>query len=886
MNTIDWLSSLDSFGFQVFRTLISVLWQSTILLGGIGLSTYFFKVKRDTSGYFLWAAAIIIIPAIPLLTQGLSLFGSPSAVISIMPAYSDPHTRIITSQLKQRSELKMRLPVESGSASVTTVNMNDRFIPLSVRTYMFSESLEDDPKIVRLSLTDYRWALLLIGYVLTASFLLFRELSGRIRIRGWINRGSVASDPRITGTFLNAKKRLGLAKKFRIIETGSVSAPMTTGIFHPVVILPEGFTENLTDHELEAVAFHELSHIKRNDVLIFSVIYPLRAVFFFFPLVWVAARRISYLAEVACDRMVIIHTGEKIVYAKFLTRLAGNLLKKRYTTGLSAGIIFSKSTFYSRIEALLSNTGKHARKMSRTAMAGLIAIVFISLLTALGFPLGDAQNESDMVSVSGRVIFEGGYVSGADIYFSEQWSCKAEKVARSGANGAFQFNIPRSKLVYPNRSMPALIAFKKQHSIGWVTVKNVWSVNGLTLLLGKPEKISGTVIGPDGAPVKGAVISMRGLSAPHFGDENQHDYNALYDRNILPGHDTKTDGSGRFVIENVPEGIDVELSCKRTGYAEIHRKNIPAGLKDMVVELKSGATIEGRLSYGETGKPARNIKVNIGRVNGVSDFIDFYTETKTDFRGNYRAENLPPGEYTVFLKDQLTDWTALAKTRVSVEEGTSIKDVDLTLIRGGFVTGRILDKNTNKPLTGHMIRYSDESYPAQRGFTFAHADIAYTDKNGFYCFRAAPGKVTISTTGAEGYEIFYLCKSLELSNNITIAYSDFRLKKAIAVTGKILNRDGSPAAGMQIKIPNTALLGGGYAGLDDYVITDFEGRFAINGLEDCKSFELKVYDSRGNFKNSLTFIVKPEDGSRFNEAYEHSRLPTKRDPQSIILSFL
>ncbi|MFC1490501.1 M56 family metallopeptidase [Candidatus Latescibacterota bacterium] len=886
MYTIDWLSSLDSIGFQVFCFLISVLWQSLILLSAIGLLAYFFKFKKETTGYFLWVAAIVIIPSIPFLTHLISIAGTPNTEISIIPSYSDPHTRVIKSQIKNKYELKMHLPTESNSVDGKTANITDRFVPLSARTYMFSGFTDSDQKIIRLSIIDYKWALFFISYFLIVALFLLWELIGRLRIRNWIVHGSTVTDSYIISTFLDAKIKIGLSKEFKIIENKHVSSPMTTRIWSPVIILPEGFADKLSACELRAVAIHELSHIKRNDVLIFSFIHILRALFFFFPFVWRAVRQISCYAEIACDNMVIVHTGEKVTYAKFLTRLAEKLSNNKYSTGLSVGIIVSKSIFYRRIEAIFSTTGKSVRKLTLAAIAGLIATVMISLLAALTFPLGDAGEDIDLLTITGHVVFEGKRVSGADIYFSEPWSKKAEKVARSKKNGAFKFKIPRSRLIHPNRSMPALIAFEKSCSIGWVMIKNVWDVDGLKISLYQPETITGTIVDNNGNPVRGANVSLRGLSNPHFRNVNEHHYYALYERSILPENDSKTDGHGRFAINNIPKGYDAVITCKRGGYAETHIKNIPAGMNNMVITMNPGASIGGRLSYGDSGKPARNIALRIGRVNNKNEFIDFYSEAKTDLRGYYKADNLPPGNYSVFLRDPLSDWTAVAKNRIHVEDGKTEKGVDLRLIRGGFVTGRILDKDTKKPLAGHLIRYSDESHPTQKGFTFAHSNMTYTDENGFYCFRAAPGKITISTTGTEGYEIYYQCKTMELSDNVTITYSDFNLTKAIAVTGKVLNFDGTPSIGMHIKIPNDKLIDGGYAGLDDYVITDFEGRFTINGLKECDSFELEVYDARGNYKNTINFYVKPRQEIELINKSEYSLLFTEPPNQSQIPSTL
>ena len=49
----------------------------------------------------------------------------------------------------------------------------------------------------------------------------------------------------------------------------------------------------------------------------------MRAVLFFHPLVWLACRQVSALAEeTACDDAVLDATGEPLSYAKMLARLA------------------------------------------------------------------------------------------------------------------------------------------------------------------------------------------------------------------------------------------------------------------------------------------------------------------------------------------------------------------------------------------------------------------------------------------------------------------------------------------------------------------------------------------------------------------------------------
>jgi len=858
MYSPDWLLSLDNIGFIVVRALLSILWQSSILLCAIGLIIYLLRHRKDTVGHILWVGAVIMIPLIPLLSWGLLKIGPPHAIISVMPSYSDPHTRAFQSQLKHQSALKMQLPQEKKQVLAGIGDVSERFVPMSSRTYVLNGMEGKERAMIRLSVSDYTWALVFIGYAVIVMLFLVWDQIGRLCIRSLIMRSGAVTDERIIEVFEDVKNKLGLAKDLIIVENEHVFTPMTFRTFKPVVILPTGFAEALTTKELQAVALHELSHIKRCDVFIFSVIYLLKAVFFFHPLVWVAARQVSYLAEIECDNAVVAHTGETFSYAGLLTRLAENVSNKKYSFFPAAGIIVTKSTFFRRIEFMLVNRKNRIRKLTPVALAGVTTAVTISILTALSFPLGDAKKDGEMVMVTGKVVCEGKAVTDAKIYLSEHLSKNAVRLACTGTDGIFTCEIPRAKLILPQRSMPALIAFKNGYSVGWAKLSSVWGISDLTIQLGKPETITGTVVDPDGNPVKGVNISIRGLYAQQFGEIVEYDYDALDCRDVFPGHDARTDKNGRFVIHNVPEGIDIGLAFDVKGYAELYTKNIPAGMKKMVVTLIPGGSIEGRITYANTGKSARNIEVMMERITGRNESINYSTESATGLTGHFRVKNLLPGDYTVFLKNQLSGWTAVAKTHIRVEEGKTTQAGNLTLIRGGFVTGRLIDRDTNEPLKGHLIRYTDASHPALKECHFTHTNTTSTDENGYYCFRAAPGDVTISTTGTDEYEINYFSTTVNCSEYETITTADFYLQKAMTVTGKVLSTNGESVAGLRVFIPQEKLFHGGYAGLDDYVTTDAQGRFTINGLKECENLELKVYHARLNFSWTVSFDVQPD----------------------------
>ncbi len=94
-------------------------------------------------------------------------------------------------------------------------------------------------------------------------------------------------------------------KVARLRTTQATTSPAVVGVLRPVVFLPEGATDSLTDAEVEGVLSHELAHVLRFDNLT-AVLQTIACAFFWFhPLVWFAHRRLLTERELACDEQVL-----------------------------------------------------------------------------------------------------------------------------------------------------------------------------------------------------------------------------------------------------------------------------------------------------------------------------------------------------------------------------------------------------------------------------------------------------------------------------------------------------------------------------------------------------------------------------------------------------
>ena len=105
----------------------------------------------------------------------------------------------------------------------------------------------------------------------------------------------------------------------RFAESGH--APAVDGVLHPCISLPNGIDRLLSEHELNAVLIHELTHARRRDNLIRLIYEACLCVLWFHPLVWITGSRLALYRELSCDESVIQSAhGEELVSA--LAKLA------------------------------------------------------------------------------------------------------------------------------------------------------------------------------------------------------------------------------------------------------------------------------------------------------------------------------------------------------------------------------------------------------------------------------------------------------------------------------------------------------------------------------------------------------------------------------------
>ena len=158
-------------------------------------------------------------------------------------------------------------------------------------------------------------SMLLAVWVVGLTFFIARLTLGHIRLRRMARRAKEQPDlGGVTGS-------LDLSRAVLFLQSSGEPMPMTWGWRRPKILVPASF-ERWDSDRRSMTLLHELAHVRRSDWLTQTLAQVVRAVFWFHPLVWIAARRVQVEADCACDDMVLRAGSKASRYAEHLVRVA------------------------------------------------------------------------------------------------------------------------------------------------------------------------------------------------------------------------------------------------------------------------------------------------------------------------------------------------------------------------------------------------------------------------------------------------------------------------------------------------------------------------------------------------------------------------------------
>lgn len=97
--------------------------------------------------------------------------------------------------------------------------------------------------------------------------------------------------------------------------------PAALGFWRPIIVVPADYDTRYSPEERRMMRAHERAHIRHGDLQLNALVVLLRSVFWFNPLVHVAARHFRHDQELACDqRVVACHPQSRRAYGEAMVK--------------------------------------------------------------------------------------------------------------------------------------------------------------------------------------------------------------------------------------------------------------------------------------------------------------------------------------------------------------------------------------------------------------------------------------------------------------------------------------------------------------------------------------------------------------------------------------
>ncbi|MEO5729901.1 MAG: carboxypeptidase regulatory-like domain-containing protein [Byssovorax sp.] len=212
--------------------------------------------------------------------------------------------------------------------------------------------------------------------------------------------------------------------------------------------------------------------------------------------------------------------------------------------------------------------------------------------------------------------------------------------------------------------------------------------------------VTGTVLDPEGKPVKGAFVGC---------DDR--------DKELA----TSTDAEGHFKL--APQASGCLAVSHHPDFTPSERMALSAG-RDNTIRLRAAGGIEG-VVVDEKGGPISPYLIAIESFMGSGESAETIPPTGQarsiqDAKGAFLLEGLAPGKYVLTAS---ADGRPPARSaQIEVEAARITRHVRIVLTRGGTLTGKVIDAETRKPISGATVALDAATSTTANSISPGHSD--------------------------------------------------------------------------------------------------------------------------------------------------------------------
>ncbi|UCC82616.1 MAG: HEAT repeat domain-containing protein [Gemmatimonadota bacterium] len=376
---------------------VDVLLKGTIVLGAAGVAAWYLRGASAAVRHAVWTVALGCLLFLPILSSSLPAWKLEPLYVSVeTPAIAYDDVTSAGDEEYCDCECDCELE-EAGESTVMFASGDDnRSSPgpaSGAGRASVGAARPAGPSAAAVALLI--WALGVLA-------LLARLGLDTLQVRGITRRARDCRSADVCELAERLVDSLGIRRPVRVVVSDEVSVPLTWGVLLPVVILPESVV-TWTMERKRIVLLHELAHVIRWDYAILLMVEIVCAVYWFNPLVWIAARQGAVERERACDDLAL-HIGIRSdIYATHLYEIARAQVVDDTPRGAFA--MAHASSLARRVRSILArgldrSPLSHSQLASATVGALLVAFPLASVEiwgTATAELLRTIQQSSDPV---------------------------------------------------------------------------------------------------------------------------------------------------------------------------------------------------------------------------------------------------------------------------------------------------------------------------------------------------------------------------------------------------------------------------------------------------------------------------------------------------------
>ncbi len=319
----------------ILNLMLQCLVRSSLMALAAGALLRILRVRNARARHMVWVSVVVWMLALPVWTAW-----GPKAAVHLASAPARQVAAV------GHTAAGPSLPAAAARPSVDTAST-----PLA---------LAAAPHSVFAPRAAWTWQAFFAGAYLLGVFALLGRLgAGIVRARLLVRRATIRGG-RLTSAFC--------------------AVPVTVGWRRPMVILPERWA-TWSEARLSAVLAHEEEHAQRRDPLAQCLALVNRAVFWFHPLAWWIERRLSALAEEACDAAVLAEGHDAFEYSECLMEM-GRTLQQSGARIDFAAMAMPGAGLPQRIRRILDGTAAPRLSRARAACIGGACTALSALFTA------------------------------------------------------------------------------------------------------------------------------------------------------------------------------------------------------------------------------------------------------------------------------------------------------------------------------------------------------------------------------------------------------------------------------------------------------------------------------------------------------------------------